>query len=261
MTTAPASLPAPPAIAVDGLSVSYGGVAALDSVSFVLERAQVCGLIGVNGSGKSTLFRFLMGLVPAQHGSVSLFGRGSPAARKERLVAYVPQSEDVDWNFPVSVQDVVMMGRYAHMGTLRLPSRADRAAVDSALERVGLTELRTRQIGELSGGQKKRAFVARGIAQDAQLLLLDEPFAGVDKSSEAMMVGLLRELKDEGRTALVSTHDLAGLPHLCDRAILLHQRILAEGTPESVLTSANLARAFGPAGTAAAVPSPTAPGV
>lgn len=257
-----------PAIAVEQVSVHYGGVSALDRVSFVLERAQVCGLIGVNGSGKSTLFRFLMGLVSAQQGSVSLFGLSSTAARKERLVAYVPQSEDVDWNFPVSVQDVVMMGRYAHMGTLRLPSRADRVAVDSALDRVGLTALRTRQIGELSGGQKKRAFVARGIAQDAQLLLLDEPFAGVDKTSEATMIELLRELKEEGRTALVSTHDLAGLPHLCDRAILLHQRILAEGTPGNVLTSANLARAFGSAGTAAVgsagtaavVPSSTAKG-
>lgn len=246
-----------PAIAVERVSVHYGGVSALDSVSFTLGRGLICGLIGVNGSGKSTLFKFLMGLVTAQQGSVSLFGRSSPAARRERLVAYVPQSEDVDWNFPVSVGDVVMMGRYAHMGPLRLPSRADRAAVDSALERVGLADLRSRQIGELSGGQKKRAFVARGIAQDAQLLLLDEPFAGVDKSSEATIVELLRELKEEGRTALVSTHDLAGLPHLCDRAILLHQRILAEGAPGSVLTHDNLARAFGPAGTAAVVPSTT----
>lgn len=241
-----------PAIAVEGLSVSYGGVTAIDDVSFRLHRAQVCGLIGVNGSGKSTLFKCLMGLVTAQQGSLSLFGLTSTAARKGKLVAYVPQSEDVDWNFPVSVGDVVMMGRYAHMGPLRHPTRADRAAVDGALERVGLTQLRNRQVGELSGGQRKRAFVARGIAQNAQLLLLDEPFAGVDKTSEATIVELLHDLKDEGRTILVSTHDLAGLPQLCDRAILLHQRILAEGTPDDVLTHANLARAFGPAGTAAA---------
>lgn len=249
-----AAAPGSPAIAVEQLTVHYGGVSALDSVSFRLEQGQVCGLIGVNGSGKSTLFRCLMGLVTAQAGSVSLYGLHSATARKRKLVAYVPQSEDVDWNFPVSVGDVVLMGRYAHMGALRLPSRADRDAVDSALERVGLSGLRSRQIGELSGGQKKRAFVARGIAQDAQLLLLDEPFAGVDKSSEATIVELLRELKDEGRTVLVSTHDLAGLPQLCDRAILLHQRILAEGTPATVLTHDNLARTFGPAGTSA-VPS------
>lgn len=246
---------AQPAIAVERLSVHYGDVTALDDVTFSLARAQVCGLIGVNGSGKSTLFKCLMGLVTAQQGTLSLFGRTSTAARKGKLVAYVPQSEDVDWNFPVSVGDVVMMGRYAHMGPLRHPSKADRAAVLDALERVGLTDLRNRQIGELSGGQKKRAFVARGIAQDAQLLLLDEPFAGVDKGSEATIVELLHELKDEGRTVLVSTHDLAGLPQLCSRAILLHQRILAEGTPGNVLTHANLARAFGSAPAASATPT------
>ena len=251
MTLTPTGQSGQPAIAVERLSVHYGDVTALDNVTFTLDRAQVCGLIGVNGSGKSTLFKCLMGLVTAQQGSLSLFGRTSTAARKGKLVAYVPQSEDVDWHFPVSVGDVVLLGRYAHMGALRHPSRADRAAVVDALERVGLTDLRNRQIGELSGGQKKRAFLARGIAQDAQLLLLDEPFAGVDKGSEATIVELLHELKDEGRTVLVSTHDLAGLPKLCDSAILLHQRILAEGTPGSVLTHANLARAFGAAGTAA----------
>lgn len=258
MTLSDPGLAAQPAISVEHLSVHYGDVTALDNVSFTLDRAQVCGLIGVNGSGKSTLFKCLMGLVTAQHGALSLFSHTSGAARKDKLVAYVPQAEDVDWNFPVSVGDVVMMGRYAHMGLLRHPSRADRSAVEDALERVGLTDLRNRQIGELSGGQKKRAFVARSIAQDAQLLLLDEPFAGVDKSSEATIVELLHELKGEGRTVLISTHDLAGLPRLCDRAILLHQRILAEGTPDEVLTHANLARAFGAAGTAAA--TPTAPG-
>lgn len=260
MTLTTTAQPTQPAIAVERLSVHYGDVAALDNVSFTLDRAQVCGLIGVNGSGKSTLFKCLMGLVTAQQGSLSLFGQTSTAARKGKLVAYVPQSEDVDWNFPVSVTDVVMMGRYAHMGPLRHPSRVDRAAVDDALERVGLIGLRNRQIGELSGGQKKRTFVARGIAQDAQLLLLDEPFAGVDKGSEATIVDLLHELKDEGRTVLVSTHDLAGLPQLCDRAILLHQCILAEGTPGNVLTHANLARAFGAAGTAAVATAPTPSG-
>jgi manganese transport system ATP-binding protein len=260
MTIMSAARAAQPAIAVERLSVHYGDVTALDDVSFSLDRAQVCGLIGVNGSGKSTLFKCLMGLVTAQRGSLSLFGQTSTAARKARLVAYVPQSEDVDWNFPVSVGDVVMMGRYAHMGPMRHPSRADRSAVDDALKRVGLTGLRNRQIGELSGGQKKRAFVARGIAQDAQLLLLDEPFAGVDKSSEATMIDLLHELKDEGRTVLISTHDLAGVPRLCDRAVLLHQSILAEGTPGDVLTHANLARAFGAAGTAAVAASDHSPG-
>lgn len=250
--------PTEPAIVVDRLSVHYGDVTALDSVSVTVDRGQICGLIGVNGSGKSTLFKYLMGLVSAQQGSLAIFGVSSTAARKGRLVAYVPQSEDVDWNFPVSVGDVVLMGRYAHMGPLRHPSRADRAAVDHALERVGLTGLRTRPIGELSGGQKKRTFVARGIAQEAQLLLLDEPFAGVDKVSEATIIELLHELKGEGRTVLVSTHDLAGLPQLCDSAILLHQRILAEGTPAKVLTHENLARAFGPGSSPVPATTPSA---
>lgn len=254
MTTRPFTLPAT-AIGVDRLSVHYDGAVALDAVSFALGPGQVCGLIGVNGSGKSTLFKCLMGLVTPQQGSVTIYGRTSAVARKEKLVAYVPQSEDVDWNFPVSIGDVVMMGRYAHMGPSRRPSRTDRAAVEEALDRVGLSPLRERQIGELSGGQRKRAFVARSIAQDARLLLLDEPFAGVDKASEATLVALLRELRDEGRTVLVSTHDLAGIPQLCDRAILLQHRILAEGAPADVLTSENLARAFGNAGVAAVSPS------
>lgn len=239
--------PLHPAIAVEHLTVSYGDVTALSDVSIELQPGHVCGLIGVNGSGKSTLFKCIMGLVQPQRGTLAIFGLDHQSARKERMVAYVPQSEDVDWTFPISVGDVVLMGRYAHMGPSRRASRGDRAAVGAALERVGLADLRNRQIGELSGGQKKRAFVARSIAQDAQLLLLDEPFAGVDKASEATLVDLLRELRNEGRSALVSTHDLAGIPQLCDEAVLLHNRVLAHGLPADVLTHHNLARAFGPA--------------
>ncbi|NKX50408.1 metal ABC transporter ATP-binding protein, partial [Arthrobacter deserti] len=221
----------------------------------------ICGLIGVNGSGKSTLFKALMGLVQPVRGSVRLFGLESGQSRKENLVTYVPQSEDVDWTFPVSVRDVVMMGRYGRLGPMRRPRRQDREVVEHALERVGLTELQHRQIGQLSGGQRKRAFVARGIAQEAALMLLDEPFAGVDKSSEAALVALFRELRNEGRTMLVSTHDLAGIPQLCDEAVLLHRRVLAHGLPEAVLTNENLARAFGTAAApAASAPLKEAPG-
>jgi len=207
----------------------------------------ICGLIGVNGSGKSTLFKSLMGLVHPASGTVELFGLSPRQARKLNLASYVPQSEDVDWTFPVSVRDVVMMGRYGRLGPMRRPRRPDREAVDAALERTGLRQLQHRQIGELSGGQRKRAFVARGIAQHAGLLLLDEPFAGVDKASEAVLIALLKELRDEGRTILISTHDLAGIPQLCDEAILLHQKILAHGRPADVLTNENLALAFGSA--------------
>ncbi|MEE1622184.1 metal ABC transporter ATP-binding protein [Zafaria sp. Z1313] len=237
--------PGPPAIDVSSLTVRYGTVAALESVDFRLPAGELCGLIGVNGSGKSTLFKSLMGLVAPSSGTVRLFGGGPGAARKAGRISYVPQSEAVDWDFPVSVHDVVMMGRYGHMGLSRRPAARDKAAVAEALGRVDLAGLAGRQIGELSGGQRKRAFVARGLAQEAGLLLLDEPFAGVDRVSERMISAVLEELRAEGRTILISTHDLAGVPSLCTSALLLHRRVLATGAPSEVLTEANLAQAFG----------------
>nr|WP_254455805.1 metal ABC transporter ATP-binding protein [Paeniglutamicibacter quisquiliarum] len=218
---------------------------ALKSASLQLNNSRICGLVGMNGSGKSTLFKAIMGLVKPDSGTVRING-GTPAqARKSAAIGYVPQSEDVDWAFPVSVHDVVMMGRYGHMGFTRRPSKADKLAVDEALERVELTDYARRQIGQLSGGQKKRAFVARGIAQDATILLLDEPFAGVDKRSEATITRLLREQAAAGAAILVSTHDLHALPNLADEAVLLMQKVLMHGDPETVLRPENLALAFG----------------
>jgi manganese transport system ATP-binding protein len=234
-----------PAISVEGLTVRYGTNHALDDVAFTLDAGELCGLVGVNGSGKSTLFKALMGLVAPTSGRVRLFGLEPGKARKSGLLAYVPQSEAVDWTFPVSVRDVVMMGRYGYMGRSRRPAAADRHAVDAALERVDLSDLSSRQIGELSGGQRKRAFVARGIAQDARLMLLDEPFAGVDVVSERLITEQLSALRDAGRTILMSTHDLAGVPRLCTHAVLIHRTVLAAGLPGDVLTDANLALAFG----------------
>ncbi|MPV48666.1 ATP-binding cassette domain-containing protein [Pseudactinotalea sp. HY160] len=234
-----------PALVVRDLTVHYGPVRALDAVSLTLAASRVCGLIGMNGSGKSTLFKAILGQVPLDAGDVSIFGRTPAAARSAGLVGYVPQTEAVDWDFPVSVREVVMMGRYGRMGLLRRPRRADHEAVEQALDRVELTDLAHRQIGRLSGGQRKRAFVARGIAQGAHLMLLDEPFGGVDKRSEAMLVGQLRRLAAGGVTVLVSTHDLAGLHDLADEAILLLRTVLAHGPTASVLTPARLAGAFG----------------
>ncbi len=167
------------AIEITGVTVRYRDVLALDDVSLTVAPGRVTALIGMNGSGKSTLFKSITGLVRPDAGTVLLAGGSPAAARRRGLVGYVPQSEDVDWTFPVSVRDVVMMGRYGRLGITRRPRAADRAAVDEALERVELTDLADRQIGALSGGQRKRAFVARGIAQDAGILLLDEPFAGI----------------------------------------------------------------------------------
>ncbi|KUF06468.1 metal ABC transporter ATP-binding protein [Leucobacter sp. G161] len=234
-----------PAIQVENVTVHYGEVLALDGASLTLERGRVCGLVGMNGSGKSTLFKTIMGMVRPDTGTVRIDGVSPARVRKTGAVGYVPQSEDVDWAFPLSVRDVVMMGRYGKMGLTRRPKPADRAAVDHALERVELTDFAERQIGQLSGGQKKRTFVARGIAQGATTLLLDEPFAGVDKRSEATITRLLRELAAEGATILVSTHDLHALPSLADEAILLMRRVLMHGPPQDVLQPENLARAFG----------------
>ncbi len=233
------------AIDVSGLTVRYGDVLALDDVSLSVESGRVTGLIGMNGSGKSTLFKTIIGLVRPTAGQVRLEGADPASARRRGLIGYVPQSEDVDWTFPVSVRDVVMMGRYGHQGVLRRARAADKHAVDEALERVELTELADRQIGQLSGGQRKRAFVARGIAQGAGILLLDEPFAGVDKRSEATIVRLLRELAASGSTVLVSTHDLHALPSLADEAVLLLRRVLFHGSVNEALEPGNLARAFG----------------
>ena len=233
------------AIEVRGVTVRYGDVLALDDVSLDVYAGRVTGLIGMNGSGKSTLFKSILGLVRPSAGTVALEGGDSASARRRGLVGYVPQSEDVDWSFPVSVRDVVMMGRYGRQGITRRARPADRTTVDEALERLELQDLADRQIGQLSGGQRKRAFVARGIAQDAGILLFDEPFAGVDKRSEATIVRLLRELAASGRTVLVSTHDLHALPELADEAVLLLRRVLLHGSVAEALEPAQLARAFG----------------
>ncbi|MDQ1218238.1 metal ABC transporter ATP-binding protein [Microbacterium arborescens] len=236
---------ASPAIEVSGVSVRYRDIVALDDVHLAVAPGRVTALIGMNGSGKSTLFKSITGLVRPASGRVSIAGQTPAAARRRGLIGYVPQSEDVDWTFPVSVRDVVMMGRYGRLGPTRRPRPEDHRAVDAALERVELSELADRQIGRLSGGQRKRAFVARGIAQDAGILLLDEPFAGVDKKSEATIVRLLRELAADGRTVLVSTHDLHALPSLADEAVLLLRRVVFQGAVDEALRPELLARAFG----------------
>lgn len=235
-----------PAIEVSHVTVSYpNGHQALHDVTFTLDAGGICGLVGINGSGKSTLFKTLMGFVRPTTGQVRLNGMPVGRALKTNIVAYVPQAEDVDWNFPVLVEDVVMMGRYGHMGFLRIASRADRDAVDSALERVGMTAFRKRQIGELSGGQKKRVFLARALAQEGRIILLDEPFTGVDVTTENAIMALMRDLRDNGHLMLVSTHNLGSVPDFCDQVVLINKTLLAAGPTQTVFTQANLEKAFG----------------
>lgn len=228
------------------VTVTYrNGHTALRNASFSIPLGTITALVGVNGAGKSTLFKAIMGFVPAASGEIRLLGRSVRDALKANLVAYVPQAEEVDWAFPVLVEDVVMMGRYGHMGFLRRAGPKDRKAVDDALARVGMSEFRDRQIGELSGGQRKRVFLARALAQDGQVILLDEPFTGVDVKTEDQIVALLRELRDEGRVMLVATHNLGSVPEFCDRTVLVKGTVIAHGPTETIFTRDNLELAFG----------------
>ena len=233
-------------IVATDVTVTYrNGHTALHNASFDLPTSTITALVGVNGAGKSTLFKAIMGFVPAAKGEITILGMPVSAALAKNIVAYVPQSEEVDWSFPVLVEDVVMMGRYGHMGFFRRPKQADHDAVSDALTRVNMSEFRHRQIGELSGGQRKRVFLARALAQEGQVILLDEPFTGVDVQTEDAIVALLRDLRDEGRVILVSTHNLGSVPEFCDRTVLVKQTVLAYGLTEDTFTHANLELAFG----------------
>jgi manganese/iron transport system ATP-binding protein len=233
-------------IMVDGATVTYrNGHTAIRDASFSIPQGTITALVGVNGSGKSTLFKAIMGFVRLAKGDIRVLGMSVKEALRKNLVAYVPQSEEVDWNFPVLVEDVVMMGRYGHMGMMRIPKAADHEAVATALARVSMSEFRKRQIGELSGGQKKRIFLARALAQDGRVIMLDEPFTGVDVKTEDQIISLLRELRDEGRVMLVSTHNLGSVPEFCDRTILIKGTVLAYGPTVETFTQENLEKTFG----------------
>ena len=232
-------------IDIENVTVAYHGKVALHSASLQLQAGTICGLVGMNGAGKSTLFKAIMGFVKPNTGRVLINGLPIRQVQKSNLVAYVPQSEEVDWNFPINVYDVVMMGRYGYMNLLRIPRSIDKQAVRESLERVEMWDMRDRQIGELSGGQKKRTFFARALAQQAQVLLLDEPFAGVDIKTEKMMINLLMELRQTGHTILVSTHDLESITTFCDQVVLINRSILAYGNTSEVFTEENLSRTFG----------------
>ena len=233
-------------ITANDVTVTYrNGHTALRNASFEIPTGTITALVGVNGAGKSTLFKAIMGFVPAAKGEITVLGMPVKDALRQNIVAYVPQSEEVDWSFPVLVEDVVMMGRYGHMGFLRRPSQLDHDVVTSSLERVNMIEFRHRQIGELSGGQRKRVFLARALAQEGKVVLLDEPFTGVDVQTEDAIIRLLREMRDEGRVMLVSTHNLGSVPEFCDQTVLVKETVLAYGLTETTFTHDNLELAFG----------------
>ncbi|WP_413726619.1 ATP-binding cassette domain-containing protein [Sodalis sp. RH16] len=235
-----------PELRMDGVTVTYNnGHTALSNASFRLCGGTLCALIGMNGSGKSTLFKSILGMVRPAAGMVTLDNLPVADALRKNLIAYVPQAEEVDWSFPVLVRDVVMMGRYGAMSFLRIPSARDKRWVEEALDRVGLWDLRHRQIGELSGGQRKRVFLARALAQQGRVMLLDEPFTGVDVQTEDILIGLLRSLRDQGHLILVASHDLAGIPEYCDRVVMINRTVMAAGPVDTTFTRQNLERVFG----------------
>ena len=227
------------------LCVDDNGTVALYDASLHLPAGCICGLVGMNGAGKSTLFKALTGFVRPSRGRIRINGASVAEAQRQQSVAYVPQSEGIDSQFPVSVWDVVMMGRYGAMNLLRIPRSSDRVAVRDALKRVELFDLRSRPIGALSGGQRKRAFLARAIAQRADVLLLDEPFNGVDVRTEKLMAELFMQFREDGRTILISTHDLSHVREFCDLVVLINKTVLAYGETSEVFTPENLALTFG----------------
>ncbi len=232
------------AIEIENANVVYGNNIALQDTSIKIPFGTFTGVIGMNGAGKSTLFKLIMGLVPAQSGKVRICDDEPMLSQKHGHVAYVPQTELVDWDFPVSVSEVVMMGRLGLQNIFKTASKADHVAVKEALEKVKMSEFAERQIGELSGGQKKRVFVARALAQGADIFLLDEPFAGLDSVSERSLTELLVALKEEGKTIILATHDLTSLSDNCDHVALVKRKVIAYGPTKEVFTKDLVTQTF-----------------
>jgi manganese/zinc/iron transport system ATP- binding protein len=231
------------ALEVHDLTVSYERKPVLWGIDFVIPSGKIVGIVGPNGAGKSTLLKAVMGLIPSDSGYARIFDK--PLKLVRRRVSYVPQKESVDWDFPASVKDIVMMGRYAGMGLVSRPKKADYEAVAYALEQVGMTAFRNRQISELSGGQQQRVFLARALAQHADIYFMDEPFAGVDASTEKAIIEVLKKLSEEGKTIVVVHHDLQSVSTYFDWLILLNLRLVGCGPTHDVFTNEKLEETYG----------------
>ncbi|WP_106496729.1 metal ABC transporter ATP-binding protein [Lentibacillus sp. Marseille-P4043] len=229
-------------IAVDHLHVSYYGKEAIKDVSFSITPGKMVGIIGPNGAGKSTLLKSVLGLIPKDRGEITILNKDRKAVRKE--IAYVPQRNNIDWDFPISVIDTVLIGTYPQLGMFKRPKKQDRALALKCLEKVDMLEFKNRQIGELSGGQQQRVFIARALAQQAELFFLDEPFVGIDISSEETIIRILKELKDQGKTILVVHHDLSKAKDYFQQILLLNQELVEFGDVEDVMRPETIARAY-----------------
>ncbi len=243
------SAPQPPptdhaeCLVIRGLTVAYQRRIVLKDVQADIRRGQVIGVIGPNGGGKSTLLKAILGIAPVVAGTVALFGR--PASDMRAHMAYVPQREVVDWDFPVTVRDVAMMGRYPRTGWLRRPGRHDRDVVDTMLERVNMADERNAQIGQLSGGQQQRVFIARALAQEADVLLLDEPMNGIDTSTQEIIMQVIEEQRVAGKIVLLATHDLVSASCACDCLCCVNEKMVSYGTVDETYTEENLAQTYG----------------
>ena len=230
-------------IEVKGLSVSYDRKMALANIYLNIEKGNIYGILGANGAGTSTLFKAILGLIDVNMGQIKI--EGSSIENKRKEVVYVPQKSDIDWQFPATVFEVVLMGRYPHKRFFEYLNKHDKELALEALKNMGIADLKDRQIGELSGGQQQRVFVARALCQEANILLLDEPFVGIDVRTEERIISMLKKLSVEGKTILVIHHDLSTVVQYFDKVILLNQRLVASGDTKTTFTEANIAKAFG----------------
>lgn len=228
---------------VNSLTVGYTRKPVLWGIDFEIPQGKIVGVVGPNGAGKSTLLKSIMGVIPVTSGSVEIFGK--PLDEVRGRVSYVPQRESVDWDFPASVYDVVMMGRYGKLSLLQRPGKKDKEIVMDCLDKVGMTDFSKRQISQLSGGQQQRVFIARALAQQADFYLLDEPFAGVDAATEETIIRLLRKMSEENKTLMVVHHDLQSVKKYFDWAILLNVNLIACGPTEEAFTDENIQKAYG----------------
>ncbi len=243
MNEKPPIEPGVPPIEVHDLTVSYDKKPVLWNIDVAIPEGQIVGIIGPNGAGKSTLIKAVMGLIPAESGWVKIYGE--PLERQRRLVGYVPQRESVDWDFPVTVRDVVLMGTYGRLGLFRRPGRNEHELCEKCLDQVGMSAFANRQIANLSGGQRQRVFLARALAQDSRIYLMDEPFVGVDAATESAIIDLLRALKEQQRTLLVVHHDLQTAPDYFDSILMLNMRLVAFGPTSDVFTTSLLQKTYG----------------
>jgi len=230
-------------ISIKGLSVSYERKRVLTNIYLEMESGNIYGVVGPNGAGKSTLFKAILGLIEINAGTVLI--KGAPIETQRKNVVYVPQKNDVDWSFPATVYDVVLMGRYPHKSTMQRFNKEDHSIAEEALDEVGISNLKNRQIGELSGGQQQRVFIARALCQQADIFLLDEPFVGVDMTTEDQIITILKKLADQGKTLLVVHHDLSSVEEYFDKVILLNQRLIAYGDTTTTFNPENISKTYG----------------